>query len=75
MCSINKSLVKSELSRVDELSLWYIHRMLIPAMKPIHVDDRVHELTELFTCFTEHMALKTFGLSTALLSTNSGRPK
>ena len=44
-------------------------------MKPNHVDDKVHELTESFTCFSEHMALKTFGLSTALLSTNSGRPK
>ena len=44
-------------------------------MKPNHVDDKVHELTESFTCFNEHMALKTFGLSTALLSTNSGRPK
>ena len=75
MCSINKSLLKSELSRVDELSLWHIHRMLILAMKLNHVDDRVHELTELFTCFSEHMALKTFGLSIALLSTNSGRPK
>ena len=75
LCSINESLLKNELSWVDQLSRWHIHRMLILALKPNHADDRVHELTEPFTCFNEHMALKTFELSTALLSTNVGRSK
>lgn len=32
--------------------------MLRVAMKPNHIDDRVHELTKSLICFTEHTALK-----------------